>query len=340
MDGFEGRGVNEVGNDRIPKTSTAPATSANLDWDDLKIFLAVADAKQVKAAAEALGMTRGAVSKRIDDLEVRLGTTLFNRIEGRGMELTDAGVTVKDHAEVMARAMQSLVRQTGARDKRQEGRVTIEAPDGVAAYWLAPHLAAFQRENPKINVILDCGFWSSTPLPNPTDIVITTKEEKRLDYVAVPLAVLHYVLFASPAYLELYDAPKTLAGIAEHRFLDFTPISEQPENWHPQAAALRSLLNFGLSTNSSAMLFETLRAGGGIAVAPSAVKSFAPELVMIYPQPMSHIKLYMVYHRDAMDTARVRTVATWLKHIFDGRRYPWFAETFVNPNEFPAHAPA
>jgi DNA-binding transcriptional LysR family regulator len=334
MDCLQGFGVSEGENHKISKTSTVRLSANNLDWDDLKIFMAVADAGQIKAAAENLGMVRSAVSKRIDDFESRLGTTLFNRVHGQGMALTDDGLMVKEHAALMSRAMQSLVRQTGARDKRQEGRVTIEAPDGVATYWLAPHLAAFQRENPKISVALDCGFWASAPLPDPTDLVITMKEEKRLDYVAVPLAVLHYVLFASPTYLAAYGAPTSLANIAEHRFLDFTPISEQPENWHPKAAALRSLLSFGLETNSSSMLFETLRAGGGLAVAPTAVKSFAPELVMVYPEPMSHIKLWMVYHRDAMDKARVRTTADWIKSIFDGRKFPWFREDFVHPDTF------
>src|SRR5690606_4413130 len=182
---------------------------------------------------------------------------------------------------------------------------------------------------------VDCGFWADSPLPEPPELAITIKEEKRLDYVAQPLAFLHYVLFAAPDYLDTYGAPLSLASIADHRFLNFTPMKEQPDNWHPRAAALRGLVEFSLETNSSAMLFHTLRAGGGIAVAPTAVKTFAPELVMVHPEPMSKIQLWLVHHRDALKTTRVRAVADWLKNLFEPRGNPWFREEFIHPDDFP-----
>lgn len=326
--------MSEVGKRVLPKTApTAPAAKPKLDWDDIRVFGAVADTGTMSGAARVLGVTPGMVSKRIDELEARLGTTLLTR-HAQGVSLTDAGQMVRDHALTMERSALSIERLIGARDKKREGRVTIEAPDGIAAFWLAPYLAAFHRENPKIRIAIDCGFWASTPLPEPPELMISVKEEKRLDYVATPLAVLHYALFAAPDYLDTYGAPLSLASIADHRFLNFTPISEQPENWHPRAAALRGLLEFSLETNSSAMLVNTLVAGGGIAVAPTAVKSFAPELVMVYPEPMSKIQLYLVHHRDALQTARVKVVADWLKSLFDSRKYPWFRDEFVHPDEF------
>lgn len=326
--------VSEVGKGGVPKSESPPAAGKpRLDWDDIRVFNAVADAGSMASAARVLGVTPGMISKRIDELEARLGTTLILR-HAHGVSLTDAGVMARDHGLTMERSALSIERLIGARDKKREGRVTIEAPDGIAAYWMAPHLAAFHRENPKIRVAVDCGFWAGSPLPEPPELAITVKEEKRLDYVAIPLASLHYVLFAAPSYLETYGTPLTLASIADHRFLNFTPISEQPENWHPRASALRGLVDFSLETNSSAMLFQTLIVGGGIAVAPTAVKTFAPELVMVFPEPMSKIQMWLVHHRDALQTARVRIVAEWLKRLFDSRANPWFRNEFIHPDTF------
>lgn len=326
--------MSEFGKGGLPKSAPpASAVKPKLDWDDIRVFNAVADAGSMASAARLMGVTPGMISKRIDELEVRLGTTLILR-HAHGVSLTDAGVLVRDHGLTMERSALSIERLVGARDKKREGRVTVESPDGLAAYWLAPHLAEFQRENPKIRLAVDCGFWATSPLPEPPELAISVKEEKRLDYVAVPLATLHYVLFAAPAYLDMYGVPLTLASIADHRFLNFTPIGEQQENWHPRASALRGLVNFSLETNSSAMLFRTLISGGGVAVAPTAVKSFAPELVMVYPEPMSKIQLWLVYHRDALQTARVRIVADWLKRLFDPRLYPWFRDEFIHPDSF------
>jgi DNA-binding transcriptional LysR family regulator len=326
--------VTEVGKGPLPKTNPeASAPRLRIDWDDLRVFNAVAETGTMAGAARQLSVGTSMISKRIDDLEARLGATLFTR-HPQGVALTEAGETVRDHARTMDRAALAIERVVGAQDKKPEGRVTIAAPDGIAAFWLGPRIAEFSRENPKIRIALDCGFWADDPLPEMPNLTISMKEEKRLDYVAIPLATLHYVLFAAPSYLDTYGSPPTLANIADHRFINFTPIKEQPQNWHPRAAALRTLANFSLETNSSAMMFHTLMAGGGIAVAPTAVKSFAPNLVMVYPEPMSRIQLYLVHHRDAMRSMRVRVAADWLKSVFDARSNPWFRDEFVSPNEF------
>ncbi|HVY83571.1 MAG TPA: LysR family transcriptional regulator [Caulobacterales bacterium] len=327
--------MSESGKRRVPKPVHAPASAKpKWDWDDLRVFNAVAEHGTMAGAARVLGVTASMVSKRIDDLEARLGATLLSR-HAHGVSLTETGKLVRDYALTMEHSAASIERMAGAQDKRRAGRVTIQAPDGVAAFWIAPRIADFIRENPKIRIAVDCGFWSERPLPDPPDLIISVKEEKRLDYVATRLAVLHYVLFASPKYLDTYGAPLTLANVADHRFLDFTPISEQPENWHERASSLRGLAEASLETNSSAMLLHTLLAGGGIAVAPSAVRSFARDLVVVYPEAMSHIRLYLVHHQDAVKSARVRAVAEWIKAIFDPRVYPWFRDEYVPPDQFP-----
>lgn len=329
--------MSEVGKRGLPKTTRA-TPKPKFDWDDIRVFSSVAETGSMAAAARMLGVTPSMVSKRIDELEARLGATLLIR-HAQGVSLTDAGVVVRDHALTMERSAVSIERVVGADDKKREGLVTIRGSDGLAGFWIAPRLAPFQRENPKIRLAFDCTMWSEHPLPEAPELIISVNEEKRLDYVATPLAVLHYVLFAAPCYLNTYGAPRSLTNIAEHRLLNFAPQQRQQHNWHPRAAALRGLIEHSLETNSSAVLMQALSNGAGIAIVPTFVRTFAPELVMVHPEPMAKIQVWLVHHRDALKTARMRVVADWLKSLFDPRDNPWFREEFIHPDDFPP-APA
>lgn len=278
-----------------------PATAGlavRFDWDDLKIFAATAELGSFSAAGRMLGITHSSVSKRIEELEGRLGAKLLNRNPG-GVTLTEAGVLVRDHAMTMQRSADAVARLVQGRDQRQEGRVTVSAPDGVAAFWLAPRLADFLSENANVRIGLDCGFWAMDPLCDPPDLgIVVDRDERKLDFVYVPLAVMHYGIFVSQDYLDTYGMPQTLADVANHRILHHTALSHQKHNWDERASALQALTNPSLETNSSASMILALKDGAGIGAAPTAALTIAPDLVMIGP-PMSKIQLWLCHHRDA-----------------------------------------
>src|SRR5271169_6646677 len=129
-----------------------------LDWNDVRTFLAVAESGSLNAAARLLGMTQPTISRRMEDLEHRLGARLFQR-STRGISLTDAGESVHDLAATMARFGDAIVRDVGGRDRTQGGRVRIAAPDGIASFVLIPAAPAFQMANPEIDLSVDCGLW-------------------------------------------------------------------------------------------------------------------------------------------------------------------------------------
>lgn len=325
----------EVGKGALQKlaSSSTASPAPRLDWDDLRLFAAVAETGSLSAAARQLGITTGSLSKRIDDLEHRLQARLLVR-DPTGARLTEAGDAVYDHAITMQRSASAIERLVQSRDKKQEGRVTVAAPDGLAAFWMAPRLGEFLRANPKIHVGLDCGFWANDPLRDPPDLaVVVEKDERKLDQIYVPIGAMHYALFASPAYLETYGVPQTLASIADHRIIHHTALTRQRENWHEKASALQQLTDPSIETNSSVAFLMALRNGAGIGVAPTAVLTFAPELVMLGASPLSRIQLWLTYHRDAMKIARFKLVADWIRSIFDPREHAWFRDEFVHPND-------
>lgn len=328
--------MTEVGKGVLQKLADAVASPApRFDWDDLRLFTAIADTGSLSAAARLLGTTPGSLSKRIDDLEYRLQARLLIR-DTTGARLTEAGEMVYDHALTMQRSAAAIERLVQSKDKRQEGRVTLAAPDGVAAFWVAPRLGEFLRANPKIHVGLDCGFWANDPLRDPPELaIVAEKDERKLDQIYVPIGALHYALFASPSYLETYGVPQSLASVADHRWLHHTALTRQRENWHEKAGALQTLADPSIETNSSVAFVMAMKYGAGIGVIPTAILTVEPDLVMVGEQPMSKIQLWLAYHRDAMKIARLRAVADWIKSIFEPRANPWFRDEFVHPRDIP-----
>jgi DNA-binding transcriptional LysR family regulator len=306
-----------------------------VDWADLRVFLAVAETGSFSGAARALGLTQPTVSRRLDDLESRLNVQLISR-GLQGAVLTEGGALIRDHVLTMERSAQAIERLALGMDNRDEGRVKLAAPDGLAAFWLAPRIAEFQQENPKIAISLDSGLWPSDAVRAEVDLSLQFEEDKLLDNVATRLATYHYALFASPDYLKTYGTPRSLAEVADHRVIYHVAQTRQSESWHPKAAALKAMWGENFETNSSAAVVSAVRAGAGIAALPSATLQIAPELEMIGEEPLARLTLWLVHHADALKTKRLLRVSEWLKRIFDNRENPWFREEWIPPSEFQA----
>lgn len=99
------------------------------DWDDLKVFVAAAQTGSFGAAARKLQTTQPTITRRMDDLEARLGARLFNR-GLRGVSLTEAGELVYDRALTMQRASCEIEKLVLGSDKLDAGRVTVAATEG------------------------------------------------------------------------------------------------------------------------------------------------------------------------------------------------------------------
>jgi len=123
-----------------------------LDWDDLKFFLAVAQAKSVAAAAKSLKVNHSTVIRRLDNMEARLDLTLFVRGKS-GYGLTEAGNSVFISATRMSEVAQELERQlTDSDNQSLAGNVVVSAADFVISKLLAPSVPLFSAQAPNITL--------------------------------------------------------------------------------------------------------------------------------------------------------------------------------------------
>src|SRR5208337_2729345 len=128
-----------------------------MDWDNVRVFLAVARAGQFVAAARRLRLDHATVSRRIAALEAALGARLFERLT-TGARLTSAGERFLAAAEEMESAFLHAQAEVSGVDVELTGDVRIGAPDGFSTYYLAGALGDFIVRNPSVRIQL-------TPVP-------------------------------------------------------------------------------------------------------------------------------------------------------------------------------
>ncbi len=303
------------------------------DWSQLRIFYAVAETGGINAAARALHVNASTVTRAIEELERQLNVTLFQR-GPRGAVLTEAGESALERVRTMERMAEALELEVGDAQTLAEGRVRLAVPDGVAGYFITPHLPEFMRAHPQIDLTLDCGLWPDRPLGGEADLTLTFTEPSQADAVAQTIAHVHYALFASREYVSLYGAPSTIEEMLPHPYVHHAAQTHQRELWGARVEAWQTLVRRRIETNSSAVTVQAVLNGLGIGAMPTAIAAVEPDLVMLDVLKVGPAKLWLVHHREATRQARVRLVKDWLKSIFDARTRPWYRAEFVHPTDF------
>ena len=304
------------------------------DWNDLKIFHALVSAGSMSKAARLLGVVQPTVSRRLEQLEMRIGARLVTR-GADGVELTDVGERIWALVQTMQSTASDIERVAGQADMAEAGRVRLTAPDGIASYWIAHQLSGFVEANPAIKLeISTLGAGESITDPY-CDVMMQFIPSKRMDLVPKEMATLHYVPFTSQSYLDTYGRPEGLIEVLKHRLGNLESYGEEGRDpWPSDAQAIKKMMKPSLTTDSSSVLLEAIRSGSIISMAPTYLARVSPDLIHLDLGLVIPVKLWMYYHPEQRRITRVRKVIEWLEEIFDSAKYPWFRKDFVAPSEF------
>ncbi len=230
---------------------------------DYALFAAIVEAGSLSAAARALGMSPAMVSKRLARLEAGLGVRLAHRTT-RALTLTDSGAAFHaEIVEIIARLRAAEDRLIGARDV-PAGRLKVTAPTSFGRLHVAPHLDAFLRAYPEIELEIELSDGFTDILAERVDVAIriTAAPDPRL--VARRLATSRRILCAAPGYIAAFGAPRTAADLGRHRLL----AADGQLPWLVTSGGRRSAIQ-GIShvrTNSSEIVRELAIRGVGIAL--------------------------------------------------------------------------
>jgi DNA-binding transcriptional LysR family regulator len=283
------------------------------DWDDLRVFLAVAQAGSFTEAARQLGTVQSTVGRRIDKLEHRLGSKLFLRHRS-GMKLTSNGLALAEHAMRMQEIANQIERRLFGSDRSMVGTIRLTVTDGLAAYWFAPKIGEFQKKYPSLRLeIMAVGSFIDLS-SGQADIAIRYERPADASVVSRKLGQVPFALYGSPSYLKSYGTPRTIADVLRHKIVENTnlQINTAFADWY---ALLRQHASV-LSANSSATVLSAVRSGVGLALLPRFFKRLSPELVQLdVPiRPVSDV--WLLSHIDTNKTARIRAALDYIAKQF------------------------
>ncbi|NKF20903.1 LysR family transcriptional regulator [Solimonas marina] len=187
-------------------------------------FAAVVDAGSFVAAAEALGVSKAAVSRHVAELEQRLGVRLLHRTT-RKLSLTDEGrrfyARSKELLAAIDEAESELVPQRG----EPRGLVRVNAPLTFGMLHLAPLWGAFMARHPQVTLDVTLADRTVDLIEDGYDLAVRITARERLAnamLVARPLATSRIVACASPGYLRQFGTPQTPADLAAHRIIAYS----------------------------------------------------------------------------------------------------------------------
>ncbi len=185
---------------------------------DLAFFCALVPAGSLTAAAREMKVTTAAVSKRLAQMESRLGLTLVNRTTRR-MSLTVEGETYLAHAQRILSGMDDLERELGASRSTPRGVLRVNATLGFGRSHIGPLVARFVRQFPRVEVQLQLSADPPALADDAFDVCIRFGPPPDSRVIARKLAGNRRLLCAAPSYLARHGTPRTPADLTQHNFI-------------------------------------------------------------------------------------------------------------------------
>lgn len=188
-----------------------------VEIEDLRIFVEVADAGGISSAALRLGISKSMASRRITQLESELGAQLLARTT-RGIALTEAGATFREYAARISAEL-DVARETILPAGELRGRMRVAAPLSFGPTHFAPVLAQMARQHPQLQVQSSYTDRFVDLVGEGFDCAIRLGHLPDSNLVAKRVGPIFGKLVASPAYIEAHGAPETPNEIANHHIV-------------------------------------------------------------------------------------------------------------------------
>ena len=281
-----------------------------MNWDDGRLFLAVARAGQLLGAARSLGLTQATLSRRMKALEEGLGATLLVR-RPHGCALTPAGEALAATLERVEAEFDGASDRIGGEDRRLSGVVRIGAPDGLGVSFIAPRLGLFADRHPGLAIQLVPAPRAFSLSQREADLAVLVGRPRGGDATARRLATYSVGLYASAGYLAEHGVVESAADLARHRLIGFVEdLIYSPDLDY--CAALFGAAPARIGITSATGQLAAVAAGAGIGALHDYIAAEAGGLVRVLPERRAEREYWLAIPRSLVQVARVRAAADFL----------------------------
>ncbi|MBB3139862.1 LysR family transcriptional regulator [Halomonas organivorans] len=293
------------------------------DINDLKAFVAVAEAGGFTAAADRLGVAKSRVSQKVSRLEASLGVSLFSRTTRR-INTTPEGEFVYGRCGPLLSELTEVLEEVGQAKTGLRGPLRLSVPMELAVQSLAPLVRRFMIVYPGVQLELRSSDHIIDPVQEGIDLSFRLGWLKESRQKAVKLRDFEQVVVASPDYLARAGMPQTPVDLANHDWIALS-LLPAPLTWsfvHQDGREERVQVRGQCKTDATTLLRALLREGMGISVLHelyAAPDLSAGALVRLLPEwHLPRVGLYAVYPPGRFVSPRARALVEFCRSELAG----------------------
>lgn len=233
--------------------------------DDLRFFALISRFGSLTAVAREMGLTLPAVSKRLTQLEQRLGVQLVLRTTRR-LTLTAEGERYAEGARPIINQLAELESAVSNSQALLTGRLSLNASFGFGRRFIAPLVSAFHQLHPNLEIDLQLTSQPLNFLDNSVDIDLRVGEPPDSRLVAIKLMSNSRVLCATPAYLQKHGVPQRVTDLADHNCIVLRQYESDYSLWRfvKDGKEYVQKVSGDLSSNDGETVVNYARDGHGI----------------------------------------------------------------------------
>ncbi len=288
--------------------------------DAMNVFTRIVEARSFTQVANDLGLPRSTVTDAIKRLEDRLGVGLLHRTTRVVRPTLDGEDYYRRCLSILSEVDSAESTFSGAKPK---GKLRVHVHGILARYFLLPTLPDFLARFPDIEIQIGEGDRLVDLVREGVDCVLRVGEPADSDLIVRKLTFLEEVTCASPAYLDRFGTPQTIAALDGHRMVGFRSTATGavlPLEFVQQGELMTVALPTPVTVTSADTLAECARLGLGLIQKPrySAAADLASgrliEVLGNTPPPATPVSI--LYPRARHQSARVRAFIDWSERAF------------------------
>ena len=284
----------------------------DIEWEDLRYFLNLAREKSLSGAARKLGTTQPTMSRRLELFETKLGAMLFQR-KPSGLELTDTGRQILDHAGKMEEAALAAQRIATGSNAGISGTIRLTSAEWIGARVLSPLLAEFCTMHPGVSVELVTDAEALSLTRREVDVAVRFVRFQQEGLMQRKIGSLRFGLYAAPDYLKARGLPDFKRGGANVALITMNEALAETvaeTKWLRQHFANAHI---AFRSNSRDGQAAAAASGAGAVCLPECLAKAYPALRAIAtPAPIPNRDVWLGFHRDTRAVPRVRSVVDFL----------------------------
>ncbi|MGP9556090.1 LysR family transcriptional regulator [Psychrobacter sp. AOP7-A1-24] len=293
--------------------------------EDMAMFVRVVEAGSITKAAEQLNIAKSAVSRRLKDLEERLGNQLISRTT-RHSKLTQAGEQYYQQVTNILSAVDAINEYTTDAPMRIEGTLKMTAPLSFGIMHLNDIIDEYAHQHPNLKFELDFSDRRIDLIEDGYELAIRIGALRDSSYQAKQLALIRCVICASPDYLARMGTPVTLADLEGHDFLQYSLTqTNNIELMDAQGKRHHRKIDAKIKATNGEFLVDLAVKGHGITFLPTFIaykKLQLGELVPVLQQyQLPTLKAYAIYPKNRFLSQRCRYLIDFIAERFGDNPY-------------------